>query len=129
YVKQGEGRKFLILDAAMNDLLRPALYDAFHDIWPVTEPANTKTDVYDVVGPICETGDTFAQGRVLPEAKEGDLFAFMTAGAYGATMSSTYNSRELAPEVMVREDVAALARRRMTVEDQLALEFMPDWLT
>jgi diaminopimelate decarboxylase len=130
YVKEGEGRRFLILDAAMNDLLRPALYDAYHDIWPVAEPApGAKADAYDVVGPICETGDTFAQGRVLPEAKAGDLFAFMTAGAYGAVMSSTYNSRELAPEVIVKEDVVGLARRRMTVEDQLALEFMPDWLS
>lgn len=129
YVKEGDGRKFLILDAAMNDLLRPALYDAYHDIWPVAQPApNSATQIYDVVGPICETGDTFAQGRALPEAKAGDLFAFMTAGAYGATMSSTYNSRELTPEVLVREDQVGLARRRMTVEDQLALEFMPDWL-
>ena len=130
YVKQGDGRKFLILDAAMNDLLRPALYDAYHDIWPVREAAwNASTETYDVVGPICETGDTFATGRELPEAKPGDLFAFMTAGAYGATMSSTYNSRELAPEVMVNGALVALAKRRMTVEDQLALEFMPDWLT
>lgn len=130
YVKQGDGRKFLILDAAMNDLLRPALYDAFHDIWPVAQAApGAAQEIYDVVGPICETGDTFATGRELPAAKPGDLFAFMTAGAYGATMSSTYNSRELAPEVMVKGDQVALTKRRMTVEDQLALEFMPDWLT
>jgi diaminopimelate decarboxylase len=129
YVK-GEGRKFLIVDAAMNDLLRPALYDAYHDIWPVKEAGpTTPRETYDVVGPICETGDTFAQQRELPEAKADDLFAFMTAGAYGAVMSSAYNSREIAPEVIVRDDKAELARRRMTIEDQLALEFIPAWLS
>ena len=130
YVKQGDGRKFLILDAAMNDLLRPALYDAYHDIWPVNEAAwNAPLETYDVVGPICETGDTFATARELPAAKPGDLFAFMTAGAYGASMSSTYNQRPLVAEVLVKGDKFAVTRPRQTYEELIGTDCAPPWLS
>ena len=129
YVKQAGGRRFLILDAAMNDLIRPALYDAYHDIVPVIEPApGTPTYDYDVVGPICESGDTFAKARALPELKAGDLVAFRSAGAYGAVMSSEYNTRPLAPEVIVRGDDFALARPRPTYDDMLGKDRIPKWL-
>ena len=130
YVKEAGDRKFLILDAAMNDLIRPALYDAHHDIVPVVEPApGTPTHVYDVVGPICESGDTFAKGRALPELKAGDLVAFRSAGAYGAVMASEYNTRPPAPEVIVRGDDFALARPRPTYDDMLGKDRIPEWLT
>lgn len=119
---------FLVVDAAMNDLIRPAMYDSHHEIWPVREPdkmAPKKT--YDVVGPICESSDTFASARRLPETGVGDLVAFMSAGAYGATMSSQYNSRLLIPEVLVDGDRWAVVRPRPTFEDMLALERIPDW--
>ena len=122
-----EGRKFLVLDAAMNDLLRPAMYDAYHDIRPVTpRPGEHRT--YDVVGPICETGDTFTRDRSLPPLEAGDLIAFMTAGAYGAAMSSEYNSRLLVPEVLVKGDQFAVVRPRPTYEDMLDRERSPPWL-
>ena len=120
YVKKGEDRDFLILDAAMNDLLRPALYGAYHGLKPVREGGAPAT--YDVVGPVCETGDTFAKGRDMPEVGAGDLVAFMTAGAYGATLSSQYNSRPLAPEVLVSGDAYEIIRRRPTFEEMIALE-------
>ena len=102
YVKRGEDRDFLILDAAMNDLIRPAMYDAWHDIVPLVEPAPaTPRATYDVVGPVCETGDTFARARALPPLAAGDLVAFRSAGAYGAVMASEYNTRPLVPEVLV----------------------------
>ncbi len=130
YVKEAGDRRFLILDAAMNDLIRPALYDAHHDIVSVAEPApGTPTRDYDVVGPICESGDTFAKARALPELGAGDLVAFRSAGAYGAVMSSEYNSRPLAPEVMVRGDDFALARPRPTYDDMLGKDRIPEWLT
>jgi diaminopimelate decarboxylase len=122
-----EGRKFLVLDAAMNDLLRPAMYDAFHDIRPV-KPRDGEPEVYDVVGPICETGDTFTRDRTLPPLEAGDLIAFMTAGAYGAAMSSEYNSRLLVPEVLVKGDQFAVVRPRPTYDDMLAREQAPPWL-
>lgn len=122
------GQKFLVLDAAMNDLLRPALYDAFHDIRPVAAPVDDATDTYDVVGPVCETGDTFTRGRELPVLKEGDLVAFMTAGAYGAVMGSEYNSRPLAPEVLVRDADWAVVRPRPSYDEMMAREPLPDWL-
>jgi diaminopimelate decarboxylase len=123
-----EGRRFLVLDAAMNDLIRPAMYEAFHDIRPVAEPAPDAGNlVYDVVGPICETGDTFARERALPPLKAGDLVAFMTAGAYGAAMSSEYNSRLLVPEVLVDGERYAVVRPRPTYDDMLARERMADW--
>lgn len=122
-----EGRNFLVLDAAMNDLLRPAMYDAYHDIRPVT-PRDGEPVVYDVVGPVCETGDTFTRDRALPPLQAGDLIAFMTAGAYGAAMSSEYNSRLLVPEVLVKGDRFAVVRPRDTYEDMLARERAAPWL-
>jgi len=124
-----EGRRFLVVDGAMNDLVRPAMYDAFHDIRPVSAPrpgANLST--YDVVGPICETGDTFCRERALPPLGPGDLVAFMTAGAYGATMSSEYNSRPLVPEVLVAGDKYAVVRPRPSYEEMLAREPLAPWL-
>ncbi|MET0272975.1 MAG: diaminopimelate decarboxylase [Phenylobacterium sp.] len=122
-----EGRRFLVLDAAMNDLLRPAMYDAYHDIRPV-QPRDGAEVVYDVVGPICETGDTFTRDRALPPLEAGDLIAFMSAGAYGAAMSSEYNSRLLVPEVLVKDDRFAVVRPRPTYDDMLARECPAPWL-
>ncbi|MGH6965710.1 MAG: diaminopimelate decarboxylase [Phenylobacterium sp.] len=122
-----EGRRFLVLDAAMNDLLRPAMYDAYHDIRPV-RPREGEELAYDVVGPICETGDTFTRDRMLPPLQAGDLVAFMSAGAYGAAMSSEYNSRLLVPEVLVRGSEFAVVRPRPTYEDMLAREQAAPWL-
>jgi diaminopimelate decarboxylase len=123
------GKTILVVDAAMNDLIRPAMYDAFHDIWPVQSPAEGAAKrLYDVVGPICETGDTFASGRRLPETKPGDLVALMTAGAYGAVMSSTYNSRLLVPEVMVRGAEWAVVRPRLSYDELIGLDRLPAWL-
>jgi diaminopimelate decarboxylase len=126
-LQQREARPIVVLDAAMNDLIRPAIYDAFHRIRPVKEPSGAEQAV-DVVGPICETGDTFTRNRMLPPLEDGDLVAFMTAGAYGAVMASTYNARALVPEVLVRGDKFELVRRRWEVADQLALEKLPPWL-
>jgi len=128
YVKQGRSRRFLILDAGMNDLMRPALYDAWHEILPLVEPATAERIVWDVVGPICETGDLFAEGRTLPPLKAGDLVAFASVGAYGATMASTYNSRLPAPEVMVRGSQWEVIRPRPTYEEMMRTEKLPDWL-
>jgi diaminopimelate decarboxylase len=122
-----EGRKFLVLDAAMNDLLRPAMYDAYHDIRPV-KPRPGELVTYDVVGPICETGDTFTRDRALPPLEAGDLVAFMTAGAYVAAMSSEYNSRPLVPEVLVRGDKFAVVRPRPSYDEMLAREAAAPWL-
>jgi diaminopimelate decarboxylase len=122
-----EGPRFLVLDAAMNDLIRPAMYEAYHDIRPVRPRLDALLD-YDVVGPVCETGDTFARARPLPPLERGDLVAFMSAGAYGATMSSEYNSRPLVPEVLVDGDRWAVVRKRPTYEEMLAREPMADWL-
>jgi diaminopimelate decarboxylase len=129
YVKQGEERDFLILDAAMNDLIRPAMYGAHHDIVPVREPApGTETQIYDVVGPVCETGDTFAKARAMPPVGEGALVAFRSAGAYGAVMASEYNARPLIPEVLVKADQFAVIRRRPSFEEMLARDTLPEWL-
>jgi diaminopimelate decarboxylase len=122
-----EGRRFLVLDAAMNDLIRPAMYDAYHDIRPVTPRAGAPA-AYDVVGPICETGDTFTRERALPPLEAGDLVAFMSAGAYGAAMASEYNSRLLVPEVLVKGAQFAVVRPRPSYEDMLAREQAPPWL-
>lgn len=122
-----EGRRFLVLDAAMNDPLRPAMYDAYHDIRPV-HPRQGDPVTYDVVGPVCETGDTFTRDRVLPPLQAGDLVAFMSAGAYGAAMASEYNSRLLVPEVLVKGDRFAVVRPRPTYEDMLAREAAAPWL-
>jgi len=112
----------------MNDLIRPALYDAFHDIRPVARPGN-ETAKYDVVGPVCETGDTFTRDRELPVQQAGDLVAFMSAGAYGAVMGSEYNSRPLAPEVLVRDADWAIVRPRPTYDEMMAREPMPGWFS
>jgi diaminopimelate decarboxylase len=129
YVKSGEGRNFLILDAAMNDLIRPAMYDAHHDIVPVVEPApGTDFAPYDIVGPVCETGDTFARDRAMPPVTAGDLIAFRGAGAYGAVMASEYNSRPLIPEVMVNADQFAVIRRRPTFDEMINRDTIPAWL-
>ncbi|MDT8857259.1 diaminopimelate decarboxylase [Paracoccaceae bacterium Fryx2] len=129
YLKHGEGQDFLILDAAMNDLVRPSMYDAHHDIIPVTEPApGQEMQPFDVVGPVCETGDTFARARPLPPLGEGDLLAFRSAGAYGAVMASEYNSRPLIPEVLVKGDHFAVIRARPTFDEILNRDTIPEWL-
>lgn len=129
YVKEGEGRDFLILDAAMNDLVRPAMYGAHHDIIPVVEPAaGTEAQPFDVVGPVCETGDTFAKARPLAALKPDDLVAFRSAGAYGAVMASEYNTRPLIPEVLVQGDHFAVIRPRPTFDEILARDTIPEWL-
>ncbi len=129
YVKQGEAKKFLILDAGMNDLIRPAMYEAHHDIVAVAKPADgAGFDVYDVVGPVCETADRFAEGRALPPLESGDLVALMTAGAYGAVMASAYNARPPAPEILVKADQWAVVRPRMSDEALLELDRLPPWL-
>lgn len=129
YVKNGEGRDFLIVDAAMNDLARPAMYGAHHDIVPVIEPAvGAPLRPFDVVGPVCESGDTFQKGAEMPDLKAGDLIAFRSAGAYGAVMASEYNSRPLVPEVLVQGDHFAVIRARPTFEEMLARDSIPEWL-
>jgi len=129
YVKSGEDREFLILDAAMNDLIRPAMYEAHHDIVPVIEPApGTEQRPYDIVGPVCESGDTFAKQRDMPPLKSGDLIAFRSAGAYGAVMSSEYNSRPLIPEVLVNGDQFAVIRARPTFDEMINRDTIPAWL-
>ncbi len=130
YVKRGEGRDFLILDAAMNDLIRPAMYEAWHDIVPVAEPApGAAIAPMDVVGPVCESGDTFAKARDLPPMAQGDLVVFRSAGAYGAVMASEYNSRPLTPEVLVDGDQLAVVRPRPTYDEMLSRDRLPHWLT
>ena len=129
YVKEGEDRKFLILDAAMNDLIRPAMYDAHHDIEPVIEPqAGAERATYDVVGPVCESGDTFAKGREMAQMIAGDLVAFRSAGAYGAVMSSEYNTRPLIPEVMVNGSEFAVIRSRPSFDEIINRDTIPEWL-
>ena len=130
YVKQGAAKRFVIVDAAMNDLIRPALYDAWHDIVPVRLPAvDASLTPADVVGPVCETGDTLAVDRDLPPLAEGDLVAFTAAGAYGAVMSSTYNSRLLVPEVLVAGDRFDVIRARPSYDEMLSLDTIPAWLS
>jgi diaminopimelate decarboxylase len=129
YVKRGEAKTFVIVDAGMNDLIRPTLYEAYHDIRPVrqTTPGAPRITA-DVVGPVCESGDFLALDRSLVEPRSGDLLAVMTAGAYGATQSGTYNSRALIPEVLVRNDEWAVIRPRVTAEELIALDRLPGWL-
>ncbi|AUN28825.1 diaminopimelate decarboxylase [Niveispirillum cyanobacteriorum] len=130
FVKEGLHRRFLIVDAAMNDLVRPAMYEAWHTVIPVAQPAaDAVLADADIVGPVCETGDTFARLRPMPPVAPGDLLAFLTAGAYGAAMSSTYNSRPLVAEVLVSGAKFEVVRRRPSFEDSLTLEQMPDWLS
>lgn len=129
YVKSGEDREFLIIDGAMNDLIRPAMYEAHHDIIPVLEPkAGVESQPYDIVGPVCESGDTFAKQRDMPPLAAGDLVAFRSAGAYGAVMASEYNSRPLVPEVLVHGDQFAVIRRRPTFDEMINRDSIPEWL-
>jgi diaminopimelate decarboxylase len=129
YVKHGDGRDFVILDAAMNDLIRPAMYGAWHDIVPVVEPApGVEQAPYDIVGPVCETGDTFAKQRQMPPVAAGDLVAFRSAGAYGAVMASEYNTRPLIPEVLVKADQFAVIRARPTFDEIINRDTVPQWV-
>ena len=128
YVKQGQDRAFVVVDAAMNDLLRPTLYDAHHRIGPIAEDAGRATIACDVVGPVCETGDYLARDISLTEPKPGELLAVYSAGAYGAVQSGTYNSRLLVPEVLVNGAQFALVRPRPTYDDLIGLDRLPDWL-
>ena len=127
YVKEGGTHAFVIQDAAMNDLIRPTLYDAYHEIIPVSEPGSGATMEADVVGPVCETGDYLAKGRRLPRLAQGDLIATMTAGGYGAVQSGTYNSRPLAPEVLVKGSRWSLVRPRQSYEDLIGLDRLASW--
>ncbi|MDX7953894.1 diaminopimelate decarboxylase [Lichenihabitans sp. Uapishka_5] len=127
-VKQGEAKSFVVVDAAMNDLIRPTLYEAHHDIRPVVEPAGTATVTADVVGPVCETGDYLALGRAMPEPRAGDLLAVFSAGAYGAVQAGTYNTRLLVPEVLVDGARWAVVRPRGTYEELIGLDRVPAWV-
>ena len=130
FAKEGADRTFTIVDAAMNDLIRPTLYEAHHDIWPVMEAKSATPPVQqDIVGPVCETGDYLALDRALPVFEPGDLIAVLTAGAYGAVMSSTYNSRLLIPEVLVNGAEFAIIRPRPTYDELIALDRLPPWLS
>jgi diaminopimelate decarboxylase len=129
YVKRGEAKTFLIIDAGMNDLIRPAMYEAHHEIVAVAEPAvGSARPKYDVVGPVCETSDLFAADRALPELKSGDLVAILSAGAYGKVMASDYNVRPAAPEVLVSGEQWGIVRPRETYADLIAKDRIPDWL-
>jgi len=129
YAKRGRDKTFTVVDAAMNDLIRPTLYEAYHDVWPVDEARSRQEPIaQDIVGPICETGDYLALDRKLPLLPAGDLVAFMTAGAYGAAMSSSYNSRLLVPEVLVKGEEFAVVRPRQTYADLIGLDRVPEWL-
>ncbi|HEY0267500.1 MAG TPA: diaminopimelate decarboxylase, partial [Rhizomicrobium sp.] len=130
YVKRGDAKTFLIIDAGMNDLIRPAMYDAWHDIVAVAEPApGSQATKYDVVGPVCETSDLFAAARPLPDLKSGDLVAILSAGAYGAVMAGDYNARPRVPEVLVCGEQWGIVRPRETYADLIAKDRIPDWLT
>ena len=128
YVKQGDARTFVIVDAGMNDLVRPTLYDAHHDLLPVREATDRAEILADVVGPVCETGDYLALDRRMPEAKQGELIAVLTSGAYGAVQAGTYNTRPLIPEVLVDGARFAVIRPRPSVEALIAMDSVPDWL-
>lgn len=130
YIKEGEGRNFIILDGAMNDLIRPAMYNAHHDIIPVIEPeVGVEPHPFDIVGPVCESGDTFAKQRLMPALVADDLVAFRSAGAYGAVMSSEYNSRPLIPEVLVDADQFAVIRARPSFDEMLNRDTIPSWMS
>jgi diaminopimelate decarboxylase len=128
YVKHGEAKNFVVIDAAMNDLIRPTLYEAHHDILPVVKVVGERSMVADVVGPVCESGDYLALDRTLPAPKAGDLLAIMTAGAYGAVQSGTYNTRPLVPEVLVKDDQYAVVRPRVDVDALIAMDRLAPWL-
>jgi diaminopimelate decarboxylase len=130
YLKRGAARTFAVLDGAMNDLIRPAMYEAYHRILPVRQAApDGPSQLVDLVGPICESTDTFATNRELPALAAGDRIVFCSAGAYGAVMASTYNTRPLVPEVMVRGGEFAVVRDRPSYDEMLALDRMPRWLS
>lgn len=129
YIKRGERKNFLVIDAGMNDFMRPALYDAYHEIVPVTEPpANAPVARYDVVGPVCETTDLFGRDRDLPQMKSGDLVAVLSAGAYGAVMASAYNARPPAAEVLTKGNAWSIVRRRISDDEFAGLDTFPNWL-
>src|SRR5438034_71465 len=129
YVKHGDAKNFVIIDAAMNDLIRPTLYEAYHEILPVRQAEPGAHEITaDVVGPVCESGDYLALARTLPEPRPGDLVALMTAGAYGAVQSGTYNTRALVPEVLVKDDQYAVVRPRIVVGDLIAMDTAAAWL-
>ena len=128
YVKHGEAKNFVVIDAAMNDLIRPTLYEAHHDILPVVKIVGERSMMADVVGPVCESGDYLALDRTLPAPKAGDLLAIMTAGAYGAVQSGTYNTRPLVPEVLVKDDQYAVVRPRVDVDALIAMDRLAPWL-
>jgi diaminopimelate decarboxylase len=128
YTKDGEAKKFVIVDAAMNDLIRPSLYGAYHDIKPIREVPNPKTETVDVVGPVCESGDFLAKDRAMPESQPGDLLAVMSAGAYGFVMSSNYNSRPRIPEVLIKDGDIHVIRAREDYADLVRGETIPDFL-
>jgi diaminopimelate decarboxylase len=129
YVKRGAFKTFVVVDAAMNDLIRPTLYEAHHDVLPVAKPEpHHPRIVADVVGGVCETGDYLALDRRMPEPKAGDLLAIMSAGAYGAVQASTYNTRLLLPEVLVRGTERAIIRPRQTYEDLIGMDRIAPWL-
>jgi diaminopimelate decarboxylase len=129
FVKRGEAKNFVVVDAAMNDLIRPTLYEAHHEIWPVVQKRSEGPRLRaDVVGPVCESGDFLALGRDLPEPKPDDLLAVMSAGAYGAVQAGTYNTRALVPEVLVNGSDWAMVRPRLEVDQLIALDRIPAWL-
>jgi diaminopimelate decarboxylase len=128
FVKHGEAKNFVVVDAAMNDLIRPTLYDAYHEIWPAKETGNARRIRADVVGPVCESGDFLGLDRDMPEPAAGDMLCVMTAGAYGAVQAGTYNTRPLVPEVLVNGAGWALVRPRLEVDQIIALDCMPAWL-
>jgi diaminopimelate decarboxylase len=128
YVKHGDAKNFVIIDAAMNDLIRPTLYEAHHDILPIVAAGGASTIVADVVGPVCESGDYLALDRTMAEPRSGDLLAIMTAGAYGAVQSGTYNTRALIPEVLVKDDQYAVVRPRVDAEALIAMDKPAPWL-
>jgi diaminopimelate decarboxylase len=128
FVKRGEAKTFVIVDAAMNDLIRPTLYDAYHEIVPVRPRKESPELIADIVGPVCETGDYFALSRKIAEPSPGDLLAIMSAGAYGAVQAGTYNSRLLVPEVLVNGSQYCIIRRRETYEELIGLDKIPAWL-
>ena len=127
FVKTGEERQFLLLDAGMNDLIRPSMYEAYHQIHSVDQN-DRQLATYDVVGPVCETGDTFAKARKVHHSEQGDLIAIMSTGAYGAVMSSTYNTRMLAPEVMVKGNEFSVVRQRPSYDEVINADIVPNWL-
>jgi diaminopimelate decarboxylase len=128
FVKHGEAKNFVVVDAAMNDLIRPTLYDAYHEIWPVNEAGSGRRIRADVVGPVCESGDFLGLDRDLAEPKAGDLLSVMSAGAYGAVQAGTYNTRPLSPEVLVNGGEWVLVRPRLETDEIIALDRMPAWL-